>query len=110
MKKRQGNSASVKRGERQAVDHTLHPVVRHLYRVCANLPMNADGSDYRGEYAKQCGWYWIRHGCALPIKAYGLKNARWIASTLNKANPSHQPPPNGGRLDGVVGIPNQEKA
>ena len=26
------------------------------------------------------------------------------------ANPSHQPPPNGGRLDGVVGIPNQEKA
>ncbi len=25
-------------------------------------------------------------------------------------NPSHQPPPNGGRLDGVVGIPNQEKA
>ena len=24
--------------------------------------------------------------------------------------PSHQPPPNGGRLDGVVGIPNQEKA
>ncbi len=25
------------------------------------------------------------------------------------ANPSHQPPPNGGRLDGVVGIPNQEK-
>ena len=87
MKKRQGNIASVKRGERQAVDHSLHPVVRHLYRVhCANLPMNADGSDYRGEYAKQCGWYWIRHGCALPIKAYGLKNARWIASTLNKAN------------------------
>ena len=27
-----------------------------------------------------------------------------------RANPSHQPPPNGGRLDGVVGIPNQEKA
>jgi len=27
-----------------------------------------------------------------------------------RSNPSHQPPPNGGRLDGVVGIPNQEKA
>jgi len=32
----------------------------------------------------------------------------YIAS--HDPNPSHQPPPNGGRLDGVVGIPNQEKA
>jgi len=32
------------------------------------------------------------------------------AVAVYRSNPSHQPPPNGGRLDGVVGIPNQEKA
>lgn len=35
-------------------------------------------------------------------------NTRWAVA--HRQNPSHQPPPNGGRLDGVVGIPNQEKA
>lgn len=45
------------------------------------------------------------------------KNGSWqqradqvVEAAERIANPSHQPPPNGGRLDGVVGIPNQEKA
>jgi hypothetical protein len=31
------------------------------------------------------------------------------ANTFIPSNPSHQPPPNGGRLDGVVGSPNQKE-
>ena len=34
---------------------------------------------------------------------------RWSLNRSNKANPSHQPPPNGGRLDGVVGSLNQDE-
>ncbi len=33
----------------------------------------------------------------------------WVAvAEAQTANPSHQPPPNGGRLDGVVGTPNKK--
>ena len=51
------------------------------------------------------------------LSAFGLSGSHGLGKEkedgevfLRIANPSHQPPPNGGRLDGVVGIPNQEKA
>ena len=66
----------------------MKPLVRRLrYRVYrAKHPMDVDGKPYTGSYPKECGWYWVRHGCGLPIRVYGLKHARWVASTLDKAN------------------------
>ena len=41
--------------------------------------------------------------------AAGRKGGKATAANRRaRLNPSHQPPPNGGRLDGVVGTPNQK--
>lgn len=106
MKKRQGKIASGKCGKRQAVDRSLHPVVRRKYRVYRAFdPMNVDGTAYSGKYPEQCGWYWIRYGISLPIKVFGLENARWVARVLNQANPRGQGL-RSNTLDPVVGGPN----
>ena len=59
MKKRQGKIASGKRGKRQAVDRSLHPVVRRPTRV---------------------GWYWVSGDeCKTwqPCIVFKYKNRFW---------------------------------
>ena len=68
------------------VEAFVRPPRFKVYLV--KFPMNHDGTPYRGENARDCGWYWISVGIALVARVYGLDRARWIARTLNKANPT----------------------
>lgn len=79
--------ANKKQSKPQARGRSLHPVVRrNRYRVYnAKKPMNHDGTAYRGSFPLECGWYWVREGCALTVKVYGRERARWVASLMDRA-------------------------
>ena len=69
---------------------------RELYAVRKILSEILDGVPMR--YPKPCNF-------VINVSHRKIEAAR---AAINSSNPSHQPPPNGGRLDGVVGTPNQK--